>query len=162
MRFVGVDPGIGGDPTGIVAVEYDGTISVLYAQRLFRPSDMDLKETIIGLDYRLKPKIIYCETNNRGDAFLERIRGLGVCATGIFCSRELKKPKPNVMSKRHMMRLIKSSRITFADDTPEIRELINQLNSIGSDGKAIKSRHDDLYSALLLCLHGVDRYCLNH
>lgn len=175
-RIICGDPGRSKDPFGIVGVEYDTMESIIrikFADRFKDKPFIYVAQQMYPFVQRVNPHYLCLETNNEGKQAIQAFKDAGlVNVLGINTVSNLSgknwDTKFDSMDKNRttmvLNDLIKTEKLTFPRyATPEIRELVNELNQIESkiteSGKvsyrARSSRHDDLYMALLLCIHVV-------
>ena len=164
-RFIAIDPGVSNDPTGIVGIDTKaGNIQVIYAQRVPRPTPQEMYELLWKLYAIINPFKISCETNNRGKDFTNAITKFGMDVNPVFTTnrvREKNKRNPTVMPKNFTIAWLKQQTLEFPKNpSTEMQQLIDEVNSIqrfemGSNTqyKAQRSRHDDLFMALLIAVH---------
>ena len=164
MMLIGIDPGLGEDKTGIVGIRAISKIQVVYAQRISRPTVFQMADYLHKIELQFRPFKISCETNNRGKDFTNALLSQGIPVNPVFTTnrvREKNKRNPTVMPKNFTIEWLKQQTIQFPKNpSTEMQQLIDEVNSIerfetngNTQFKAKRSRHDDLFMALLIAVH---------
>ena len=170
-----VDPGTS-DPTGIVGIDGDlaaNKIKVKLARQITEPVKYkryrETRDYLKLLQRKIRPDVMGIETNNRGrDLYIKlkmhgiRLEGINTCGDMNFQNTL----KGHAMDKPHMTgwtaRAISEQVIEFPEKgLADMDELINQIHTIkpfispngSTQYRAMNSRHDDLWSAFLLCCY---------
>ena len=166
MKIIACDPGRTNDPMGIVGIETDGdNIHVRLAVQLINVSFGKAAKVLRKIKNKTNPDVMAIETNNYGGK-LKRLfaEKYGLPMAGINTAAS--SSSAHTLSKPAVIQLIakmlRQNRIRFPGTaSPDMQELMLQLTEYaamktpnGSTSyKRPKGRHDDLVSALLICVH---------
>lgn len=163
-----------GDSFGIVGIALDldrKFVKVRYAKQWTGLSFSEVARKFKPHYNKIKPKFCGLETNNDGKAAIRVFQSMGIDAQGINTVSNLtasSRHKWQAMDKTFTVQYLKGlkydQRIRWPIPkltTREMKILQDQVASIseymtpnGSIGyKARRGRHDDLFSAFLLCVH---------
>lgn len=160
-RSMGIDPGYGSSPFGIVITEYeDQKIFVKYAEDFERPDFNDMLNLVLKLYNEYRVKKIYVDGANA--SFIRSLK------TALSERKDYEKiPKdeyrymkviPIAFSTNHRSMLVYSKQVLEGDYIrihPKFEKLIISLNTaIEEDGKLDKDRtlYNDVYDAFRLAL----------
>jgi len=166
MRIMACDPGRTSDPAGIVGIETKGEfIYVRLAVQCINMPFGKLAQYLHYLTDKVKPDVKAIETNNYGGKLKQllekkynlQMTGISTCASS-RTTRAMSKPD----TVQYLAKLKQANKILFPSTaSPHMQELILQLTEYKSyktpNGSTTyrrkNGRHDDMASALLICLH---------
>ena len=172
--FRDIDSKNQGDAFALVGIELDldrKAIHIKYAKQWTGLSFLDVAYRFKKDYNKIKPKFCGLETNNAGKSAIRDFQTVGINAHGINTVSNLNastRHRWQAMDKTFTVQYLKQMRYEQrviwphpSITTRHMRILQDQFASIGeymtNNGsvgyRAMKGRHDDLFSALLLCVH---------
>ena len=169
------DPDWGGrhDPCGFVGIDYYSATRHMYVMHAHQLRDPTLARVAAHLRRQMDTvptlRILRVESNVKGKKIGEALRArYGIPIKPVYTSGNVSTIKPQTMNKGVTTRWArdehKAGRVHYPyRDAGDIPELINQMQSIvgvrtpsGQTGyRAVRNRHDDLFSAFVTDCHVV-------